>query len=525
MNELTLLALCRKNSGSGGGGSGGGGSTVESSDINGNIKIDGQETTVYDDKELSDKVQELEDNAFSGSYNDLTDKPDIPTIKNSETNGNINVDNSDITVYDDSGIKELITDVQNSIPDVSDLVDGTQLTEAIENVKTMIPDISDLADKDSVTAVSESVQAVSDSVNAINDKIGVAEGIAQLDATGKVPANQLPAFDVVTKSDINGNIQINGTETVVYDETEIKQNIADVKNQIPDISDFVDTDTLTDKIDEVKALIKDPPTITKSTKNGNISVDGKDVEVYNDSSLTARVTAVENKTVSYNDLTDKPDLFSGNYTDLTNKPNIPTVEASNTNGSIKVNGTDIKVYDDKTLSDKITEVKNSAFSGDYNDLKNKPTIPTVPSITKSATNGNIKVGSSEIEVYNDSELQTEVDNKISETLSKITGTLTDLGEVVVQYKGDNEAPTKIIDRRDYPNGYLLVAITTGNPEFGLHIIGNHGGNVFMDKLIGSNTYGNISVKDFYMWILTGCNHSNTHFHFFLLNGVPITESK
>ena len=30
-------------------------------------------------------------------------------------------------------------------------------------------------------------------------------------------------------------------------------------------------------------------------------------------------------TGSYNDLTDKPNLFSGNYNDLTNKPTIPTV--------------------------------------------------------------------------------------------------------------------------------------------------------------------------------------------------------
>ena len=41
---------------------------------------------------------------------------------------------------------------------------------------------------------------------------------------------------------------------------------------------------------------------------------------------------------SYNDLTDKPELFSGDYNDLTNKPTL--------------------------------------FSGDYNDLTNKPTIPT-----------------------------------------------------------------------------------------------------------------------------------------------------
>jgi hypothetical protein len=49
---------------------------------------------------------------------------------------------------------------------------------------------------------------------------------------------------------------------------------------------------------------------------------------------------------SYNDLTDKPTLFSGSYTDLTNKP-------------------DLTVY----------QLSANAFSGSYTDLTNKPTIP------------------------------------------------------------------------------------------------------------------------------------------------------
>lgn len=53
---------------------------------------------------------------------------------------------------------------------------------------------------------------------------------------------------------------------------------------------------------------------------------------YDDTAIKARMTAAENKlnglaTVatsgSYNDLTNKPTLFSGNYNDLTNKPTIP----------------------------------------------------------------------------------------------------------------------------------------------------------------------------------------------------------
>jgi hypothetical protein len=55
---------------------------------------------------------------------------------------------------------------------------------------------------------------------------------------------------------------------------------------------------------------------------------------------------------SYNDLTNRPALFSGSYDDLTNKPTI------------------LSSYNDLTN-------KPALFSGSYNDLTNKPTIPNL----------------------------------------------------------------------------------------------------------------------------------------------------
>jgi len=46
-------------------------------------------------------------------------------------------------------------------------------------------------------------------------------------------------------------------------------------------------------------------------------------------------------TGSYNDLTDKPELFSGDYNDLTNKPTIPTKTSDLTNDSDFQNGTQV----------------------------------------------------------------------------------------------------------------------------------------------------------------------------------------
>jgi hypothetical protein len=71
--------------------------------------------------------------------------------------------------------------------------------------------------------------------------------------------------------------------------------------------------------------------------------------------------------VSYNDLTNKPDLFSGNYNDLSNKPDIPDSLSDLTDDSSH------RLVSD---TEKTTWNNKSNFSGSYNDLSNKPTIPT-----------------------------------------------------------------------------------------------------------------------------------------------------
>ena len=85
---------------------------------------------------------------------------------------------------------------------------------------------------------------------------------------------------------------------------------------------------------------------------------------------------------SYNDLTNKPNLFSGSYNDLTDKPNLAdtyfwsiaaddsTQKLVNTGESIKfIGGTGIT-----TSSDIEGNIIISGFSGSYNDLTNKPTF-------------------------------------------------------------------------------------------------------------------------------------------------------
>ena len=74
--------------------------------------------------------------------------------------------------------------------------------------------------------------------------------------------------------------------------------------------------------------------------------------------------------ISYNDLTDKPTLFSGSYNDLTDKPTLATVATSGSYNDLIDKPTFSGSYND--LTDKPT-----LFSGSYNDLTDKPTLATV----------------------------------------------------------------------------------------------------------------------------------------------------
>ncbi|MBP5412791.1 MAG: fibronectin type III domain-containing protein, partial [Bacteroidales bacterium] len=86
-----------------------------------------------------------------------------------------------------------------------------------------------------------------------------------------------------------------------------------------------------------------------------------------------------------------PTGFSGNYNDLTNKPTIPNKVSDLTNDAGYLTSyTESQVlsigHDTLFLTGGSYVVLPAGFSGNYNDLTNKPTIPTVPANVSSFTN-------------------------------------------------------------------------------------------------------------------------------------------
>ena len=178
----------------------------------------------------------------------------------------------------------------------------------------------------------------------------------------------------------------------------------DLSNK-PDLTVYAETADLGD----CAYLDEDELSIAYSQITGTPTIPTATSQLTNDSGFITGVAwnDVTNKptfatvatTGDYDDLTDKPDLsvyelktdaFSGDYDDLTNKPTIPTDTSDLTNGAGFITSSALSGYATETWvgnqgyitgitsSDVTTALGytpgTSNFSGDYEDLTNKPTI-------------------------------------------------------------------------------------------------------------------------------------------------------
>lgn len=238
------------------------------------------------------------------------------------------------------------------------------------------------------------------------------EYVTETELTNKGYLTSIPS-EYVTDSELNAKGYLTGVPAGYATETYVKNAIADAElaGGDVDLSGYATKDDLTSKVDKVtgKSLISDSE-ITRLASVTN----------YNDAAIKADIA----KKANTSDLAAV--ATSGSYTDLSNKPTIPTV--NNGTLTIQKNGTTVKTFtansssnvtanitvptktsdltndsgyltehqdisnlatkselhshSNKTILDGITQAKinswdgKSNFSGSYNDLTNKPTIPS-----------------------------------------------------------------------------------------------------------------------------------------------------
>lgn len=227
------------------------------------------------------------------------------------------------------------------------------------------------------------------------------------------------AAGIILGSSLDGNVSANvdGTGSVAG-WTALTNTVAGKQNTIdsshPLSADLVDDANTTHKFTTAADITKLSGIAAGAEVNvqsdWNVTDNTSDAFIKNKPSLATVAT-----TGDYDDLTNKPTLAtvatSGSYNDLTNKPTIPTV--NNATLTIQKNGTSVGTFTANsstnataniTVPTKTSDLTNDssfattgevtsavdglaatlatvATTGSYNDLANKPTIPTVNNAT------------------------------------------------------------------------------------------------------------------------------------------------
>ena len=330
-------------------------------------------------KTHSHSYLDLEDlpNLFSGNYNDLLNKPKIPTLISELENDN--------NYVNQAYVEQRITDVATSGEiDLSDYVTTAQLNTKADKVHThsyedltekptlfsgkyadligkpTIPTKTSDITNDSNFVTTSQLNTKADTIHTHNyedliDKPTLFSG-KYADLTGK-PTIPTKVSELTNDSSFATTVQLSTKANTVH-----THDYADLENK-PTLFSGKYIDLL------------DKPTIPSKTS-----------ELTNDSNFVD-ATALATKanlthSHSYSDLEDKPILFSGAYKDLTGKPTIPTKISELTNDSSFATTSQLNTGLNKKANTSHTHVYSDildapvSFSGNYKDLINKPTIPT-----------------------------------------------------------------------------------------------------------------------------------------------------
>ena len=286
---------------------GGGGSPIEAGT---GIEITGDETkTISVDDETVAMVANLDPVAFSGSYNDLSNKPDLSVyeLKEDAFTG----DYEDLTNKPDLSIYELKSDAFSG--NYNDLTNKPDLSIYAETA-----DLGDCAylDEDELSIAYSQITGTPTIPTKTSELTNDSNFIPSDSANRKIYTNYYVAPFGNTWSRANYESNCIGFEnqdgsSALYFPTNKTDTIATV-NDIPT---------------KVSDLTNDAGYLTAVTWN----------DIYNKPTFATVAT-----TGNYNDLSNKPDLsvyelkadaFSGSYNDLTNKPTIPSKTSDLTNDS------------------------------------------------------------------------------------------------------------------------------------------------------------------------------------------------
>ena len=128
--------------------------------------------------------------------------------------------------------------------------------------------------------------------------------------------------------------------------------------------------------------------------------------------------------VDLSDYPKKTDLAkvatTGSYNDLSNKPTIPSISGlasetfvTNKINEAKLSGTGV----DLTPYAKTADLSTVAKTGSYNDLTNKPTIPSIPALSTVATSGSYNDLKDKPTILTEDQIISLINSQVSTTIN------------------------------------------------------------------------------------------------------------
>lgn len=305
--------------------------------------------------------------ALSGDYNDLINKPSIPTLVSQLTNDAGFITNTSLSWSNISG-KPAFHVVATS-GDYSDLINKPTIPTALSQL-TNDPGFitntsltwSNISGKPSFHAV-----AISGNYNDLSNRPTIPSALTQLTNDANfITLTSLTWSNISGKPNFHG-VATSGNYNTLNNKPSIPSAVSDLSNDLG----FITNTSLT------WSNITGKPSFHAVATSGN----------YNDlsnrptiptalSQLTNDPGFITNTSLTWSNITGKPSFHvvatSGNYNDLSNRPSIPTALSQLTNDPGFITNTSL-TWSNITGKPSFHAV---ATSGNYNDLINRPTIPT-----------------------------------------------------------------------------------------------------------------------------------------------------
>ena len=355
------------------------------------------------DKKVLKKIEELEEKINDIEVGDIDLKDyakteDIPT-KTSELVNDSNYIDREYVDYAIDGVEKIA--FSDAEPTDGDINIWINTAEDIKDEWNIIQ----INDKTTSSSSAWSSEKTSNQINnkisqlkAENDKKYVTEGyVKEQIEKAELEGVDIDLSDYAKKTDLhthNNKLVLDSVTSKKINEWNNKSDFSGDYNDLtnkPNVENLVSKENMEEYVDNAIE---------------NVEINGMYLHTHNNKSALDDITSEK-----INEWDNKSD-FSGNYNDLANKPNVPTKISQLTNDSNFINSipseyvteselnrkgyltqhqdisgkadkTELHNHSNKSALDTITATRitvwnnKSDFSGNYNDLTNKPTIPVI----------------------------------------------------------------------------------------------------------------------------------------------------